>query len=401
MSQSACPTPEELSRQLSLGPTELFSAHLSSCSKCAQAFEQESSLLNMFRELPWGQPPAAQISGVRSFLLQQASLPQTNSSVKARLPWIRLALAAVVLLAVGATLYLSLSNPKPPKPPELVLAKVEGTTNSQYAFEGSKDNEVVRLHDGIVTVQVTHLKPGERFRVVTGDAEVEVRGTKFSVVAKDNKLVKVIVFEGKVEVRPVIGKQTFVLPSQSWDAEKGLVLADAEKELVPVDIASTQATTLAVAPEDPKRPSKALSLPKHELKTSRSPSEEAFDAGFALMREANFEDASERFLQAATLDTSAPIVEDARFWYATALNRAGRKAQAQTALTSFVAKYPNSPRRGEAAVSLGKLLLNSGDLDGAQLMFESAQDDSVPVVQKSAKDGLEAVAKKRVVTPAP
>jgi tetratricopeptide (TPR) repeat protein len=390
MSQSACPTPEELSRQLSLGPDEVFSSHLSSCSKCSQALEAESSLLGMFRELPWGEPPAAQVSGVRSVILQQASQQQSIAPASARWPWARLALVAVLLLAVGATLYLSLSAPQQNKTPALALANVEATANSQYVYEGPKDNEVVRLQEGTVMVQVTHLKPGERFRVIIGDAEVEVRGTKFSVTAKDNKLVRVVVFEGKVEVRPAKGEQRLLLPSQAWDVEK---------DLVPVTATNTQPTTLAVAPEDPKTLVKDPKIPKDEPKVSRSTSEEAFDAGFALMREANFEAASESFLLAATLDPKASIVEDARFWYATALNRAGKKAQAQTALTAFVAKYPNSPRRGEAAVSLGKLLLNSGDLEGAQIMFESAQDDAVSVVQKSAKDGLAAVTKKRAATP--
>ena len=96
---------------------------------------------------------------------------------------------------------------------------------------------------------------------------------------------------------------------------------------------------------------------------------------------------------------SSAIVEDARFWYAASLSRAGKKAKAQTALTSFIAKYPNSLRRGEAAIALGRLLLESGDLDGAQIIFESAQDDPLAAVQKSAKDGLAAVAKKRAASP--
>ena len=392
MSQSACPTPEELSRQLSVGPDEPFSLHMSSCPECARAFEAESSLVGMFRELPWGEPLAAQLSGVRARLVQQASLPPLASRAPAppRLLWARLALAAALLLAVGATFYLSLSAPQTPKAPALTLATVEATADARYALEGPNEDEIIRLRDGTVTVQVTHLEPGERFRVITGDAEVEVRGTKFSVTAKDNKLLKVVVVEGKVEVRPARGAAALLLPSQAWDVEK---------EPAPLNAASTQATTLAALPEAPKAPAKDPKILKPEPKPTRNPSEEAFDAGLALMREADYSQASARFLEAATLDPASPIVEDARFWYATTLNRAGDKAKARTALTAFVAKYPNSPKRGEAAIALGSLLLEGGDLDGAQIMFESAQDDPAPVVQQSAKNGLAKVAKQRAATP--
>jgi TolA-binding protein len=220
------------------------------------------------------------------------------------------------------------------------------------------------------------------------------------VTAKDGKLVKVVVYEGRVEVRASNAEPTFLLPSQSWDVEQSKTVK------TPMSASTTMASTSEnlVAPQDPKTKldPKKNSSEITKVKTGRSPAEVAFGEGTVLMGESKFEEASKSFLQAATLDPSSSIVEDARYRYAVALNRAGKIAQAQSALTSFIAQYPNSPLRGEAAVSLGKLLLDSGDLDGALIMFECAQDDPAEAVQQNAKNGLARVAKKRAAsTPQP
>ena len=89
------------------------------------------------------------------------------------------------------------------------------------------------------------------------------------------------------------------------------------------------------------------------------------------------------------------LAEDASFWEGIALARAGKSSKAIAALRRFVTKYPSSSRAGEASAKLGWLLYDAGELDAAERYFESAADDRVPKVQKSARDGLEAIARKR------
>ncbi len=74
--------------------------------------------------------------------------------------------------------------------------------------------------DGTVTVEVDRLQPGERFRIVTGDAEVEVRGTAFDVTAAGDRLRSVRVMHGSVEVRPAGGSVRILSPGQAWEASQ-------------------------------------------------------------------------------------------------------------------------------------------------------------------------------------
>src|SRR5262249_1118357 len=61
-------------------------------------------------------------------------------------------------------------------------------------------DEIVRVDEGTIHLDVAPLGVGDRFRVVTADAEVEVRGTAFQVTAAASQLVAVRVWHGRVEV---------------------------------------------------------------------------------------------------------------------------------------------------------------------------------------------------------
>jgi ferric-dicitrate binding protein FerR (iron transport regulator) len=83
----------------------------------------------------------------------------------------------------------------------------------------------LRLASGAVSVHVTKLKAGERFVILTPDAEVEVRGTRFKVdvvpAAPDcggGTVTRVTVEEGVVEVRGP-GGDTRVPAGSRWPAD--------------------------------------------------------------------------------------------------------------------------------------------------------------------------------------
>jgi TolA-binding protein len=385
MTQKVCPTPEELTRQVALGPDEQFSAHLDSCETCAQAFSSESSLVGMFQSLPFGEPDAAQLRNVKQSILERTNEAKRQDSpllvpIQPRpartFRW--LALAAAVVLAVGATWVMTSSNGKAPTPEQTqpTLANIQASAETKFQHTGSSNDEIVRLQNGTVTVQVLHLAPGQRFRVITGDAEVEVRGTRFDVTAKDDKLVSVFVHEGKVEVRPANGAQTLLTPSQTWASPSASTPTSTPTTL------SQNDTPVLNKPE-----------PKTPKNNNAKAAEEAFTKGMSQMTAKEFAAAAESFSLVTTLDPNSPLAEEARLRYAFSLYRGGEKAKATRALTAFIAKYPNSARRGEAAVALGRLYVDAGALDDAQIMFESALDD--PAAQKSAQDGLSTISKLR------
>ena len=76
---------------------------------------------------------------------------------------------------------------------------------AHWELSSRSPDEVVRLYDGTIDVAVTPLGSGERFRVVVGASEIEVRGTAFRVVARAGELLSVTVTRGTVEVRPAGG----------------------------------------------------------------------------------------------------------------------------------------------------------------------------------------------------
>jgi TolA-binding protein len=85
------------------------------------------------------------------------------------------------------------------------------------------------------------------------------------------------------------------------------------------------------------------------------------------------------------------VAEDALYWQAVALARAGRSRQAIRAFEGFLGTYADSAHGGEASVMLGWLLLERGDREGAGRRFQAALDDRSPAVRRSAAEGLEAV----------
>ncbi len=112
---------------------------------------------------------------------------------------------------------------------------------------GDPIDEVVRLRQGRVAVAVEHLARGERFRVVTGDAEVEVRGTSFDVIVERDELVEVVVHTGLVEVRPEGREMIALHPGERWRADEHPVRTAA---LVPAppDLPATEPAPAPPAP---------------------------------------------------------------------------------------------------------------------------------------------------------
>jgi ferric-dicitrate binding protein FerR (iron transport regulator) len=84
---------------------------------------------------------------------------------------------------------------------ESARGAVAASDGADYAREGAPGREVVRVRRGVMRFVVSPLAAGESFRVVTGDGEVEVRGTEFYVAVIDDRLASVAVAHGTVVVR--------------------------------------------------------------------------------------------------------------------------------------------------------------------------------------------------------
>jgi len=122
----------------------------------------------------------------------------------------------------------------------------------------------------------------------------------------------------------------------------------------------------------------------------RSDGQRAFDDGWNALRAERFDEAASAFARAAQ-NGPGRVAEDAGYWQAVALARAGHSAKAARAFDSFLAAWPSSTRAGEASAMLGWILFDARDYQGAARRFRAAVKDPAARVRKSAADGLNAI----------
>ena len=125
--------------------------------------------------------------------------------------------------------------------------------------------------------------------------------------------------------------------------------------------------------------------------TPGSPARRAFEEGWSDLLRGLFREAARSFERAAEESSGTPLVEDAHFWRAVALARAGEGNLAVPAFQDFLSDHPQSVRRGEAHVILGWLLFQRGDFSEAARHFQVAAQDQVTRVRESAAAGLRAL----------
>lgn len=391
--RASCPRPVELSRALATGNDGPLREHLRKCTSCAQEWDAHGQITQAARSLPVAAPTPEQIGEVRAAMLAAAGgLPATGTRRSLRVLWVAAAIcAAGVGVAVGLRMLLTesqvVSRAVPAGP--VYRASIHPHQGAQFFRVGSAPDEIVRLTEGAITVEVAVLQPGERFRVITDDGEVEVRGTAFDVAATDDRLRSVRVLHGTVEVRPGDLARVVLAPGERWDAE----LARAQErapELVPARrmAKSTASVRRRSTAKPPPADAPARVAPKR-------PIEVFFDEGWAALAKGEPSRAATAFEHAAQAAPDDPLAEDAQFWRGAALARAVRPKPAISALKSFLARYPSSARAGEASAMLGWLLLDAGDLDGADARFRAAAGDPADSVRASSRKGLETALQRR------
>jgi ferric-dicitrate binding protein FerR (iron transport regulator) len=403
---AVCLKPKELTRRVFEGADRALQEHLDACPACAREAAATRMLADLGRELPDGAPSEESVAAIRHALLASASDGIIGNARARKRYWIPVAAAASIALAVGVVLLAH--GPSEPLPQKVATgearrALVHAQKGADHVLLGSQPDEIVRLTEGTIAVEVEKLGAKERFRVVTGDAEVEVRGTAFDVTAANDVLVGVRVWSGMVEVRPRGREVVLLAPGEQWQVPEG----DRDEGVRTVEAAVSQGTPSwersvrtgvnrdrlandssagAVDPRGTREEAGAGgggpgSGPPTE------PAEAAFNAGWDALRLGRPAEAAKLFGRAADLGRGEAMIEDAVFWRAVALDRAGAHGPAADGMREFLQRFPSSVRRGEVSVMLGWKLLASGDPAGARVLFESALSDPVHWVRASAARG--------------
>jgi TolA-binding protein len=237
-----CPGDVELARALAAGDDPEIAAHLEACASCRAAYDGTRAMIELARELPVALPPPARREEVRTAVLAAAGLGHRP----ARRAW---QIPAIAAAAAAASVVVYLASARPAAE---VAHHAHGTVRphpgARWSVRSIGPEEIVQLGDGVIEVEVEPLRPGERFRVVVGDAELEVRGTAFTVTASAEHLVEVAVAHGRVDLVSIPGSApgsaATLTAGQSWHAP----VAAAPVAAAPVTAAPVAAAPVAAAP---------------------------------------------------------------------------------------------------------------------------------------------------------
>lgn len=366
----------------------------------------DAELDGLARTLPAAEPATGRAEQNRTRMLAgAAAVAQHRRS--SRMPFVAVGLS----LAAAAATVVWFAGRKDESAGVAVTEPVARETivasnGGQFDRVASWPDYEVRVRTGRVSFDVGPVQRGERFRVMTADSELEVRGTRFVVEATQDRLVMVLVDEGTVEVRMPSHEPITVRAGERWspprtaqrdDVVPGPVAPGAESQVTRHEVETTvdapATTKRSPAVEAPRKP--AISVePVAPTPVHVKPSAAEFRRGWTLLRAGDAGGASKAFAKACS-DAGADAREDACYWSGVAAKRAGQTSAARDALARFISSFPSSSRAGEAAALLGWLLYDGGDLDGAERRFRAAAKDRVPSVRESAERGLTAVERRR------
>jgi TolA-binding protein len=337
----------------------------------------DADLAQKIRELPvFPCSEAAREQGRTALLAAVAAQPVRRADGSPR-RWLLLgaAAAATLVAAGGQVLHRAGRVEDRSSPGAAYRGRVVPHPGARFQQESGTPDEIIRLTEGTIRCQVERLRPGERFRVMVGDAEVEARGTAFVVSAAHDRLQAVVVQEGTVVVGERGTRPARVSAGQEWKPTGG-----ASPDSGPPPGLPPGAT--------PPRPVSSTAR-------SRRTTELAFEQGWRALERDRSGQAARAFARATGSGPQGSLAEDAFFWRAVALTQARRASEALAALDAFVARFPASDRAGEASAMAGWLLLDAGDLGPARQHFQRASGDQVGPVRRSAYAGLAAIERRQ------
>lgn len=374
-----CPGPVALERAFPASASDELTRHITSCETCAQEWRRMDELASLVRGLPVEELSPERSRDVRNGVLARAA---SRPPASRRAPFATTAMrAAFALAAAIAAMVLFLNSwPSAQAPARARNASVVAGQSARFTHSNLPD-ETIRLVEGTVSLDVHHLAPGERMRVITGDAEVEVRGTSFVVEAHADMLAWVHVLSGRVEVR-VSGADPVVLGAlDHWR---------------PQPVATATPALASIAPIAPPIPAPATSKKIATAATPPIPEPSAtpdfetpYRAAWESFRRGDHGSAAAGF--SAVASAAGPLASDAAYWHAVSLGRAGRASEARVALQEYLRQWPNSPQSGEASAMLGWLLYDANDLEGARRAFGVALRSESTAAVNSATEGLTAI----------
>lgn len=397
--QGDCPSPTELNEAFSESDATEVREHVQQCPSCRQAWQEMEQVVDLARDLA-ALPQTQEAQSEQRARLLELARPRT-----ARKRWVTTVAALVAAAGLAGLVLVRVIGQRddvsiPSSPPKEVSAtvrtrpapsqqrevrhgRVRAVGAADFLHIGQPGDEIVRLHSGTLLAEVSPLTDGARFRILTGDSEVEVRGTTFEVAASADRLERVSVIEGEVHVHHN-DRLTILSSGQQWPLPRAGVDNVHRSPAV-----TSRPVARKRLPAPPAAPAAAAT--RAEISDVIPPWELAFDRAWRAFRQGDLEAAVLGFAQSVRQQPHSPVAPDARFWLAVSHQRLGHASEARAAFKRFLAHHPSAARAGEASVALGWLLLEVGEPVLARPHFVRARNDPSPAVARSAKRGLDAL----------
>jgi DNA-directed RNA polymerase specialized sigma24 family protein len=307
-----------------------------------------------------------------------APLPARIPAWRLRLAAVGVGLAAMLVLGVVAGAWRML-RPR---------ARVEAEPSSRFehrrlrAVHDGAMEEVLRLVDGRVRVDLRGGVELDRFRIETVDAEVDAVDGELSARADVGHLVSVEVRHGRAMVRPRVGTPVSLGPGERWPS------VDPAPRVTPIPPAPIDADAARLS-------RRAAEIVAEPTPRGLGPGEQAFRRGWASLSGGAPEAAARAFADALARDPLSGVAEDAAYFRGLAFDRAGDSDAANRSDEAFFRRFTASHRAGEVALRLGWRRLAAGDAEAARAWFSSALDDVSESVRAGAEAGLAAAGARR------
>ncbi len=427
-----CPPGWRITRAVS-DPHDPLRAHIEGCAWCAAAYRDLRELVHRADVLATTDDMSPQTKQAISTRLLVGSAPSSAPRVRRAVPHLWRGAVGAAALAIGGVLWTvwappgtkgdaHLADSRPPsvnraastatldvahetQTPPKSRASVRALAAARFTRVSAPPDERILLREGVIVLDVVRLVRGERFRVVTDDAEVEVRGTHFEVSASGGRLIAVRVTSGRVQVTSRAGALAMLEAGDEW---VGGAASPATAVAAPTDSTdprtgsgdwhagtgadSSQRTKPARRGSPPIRdregPRRSTGAPGTADRPRPSAVTASFDRGWSLLRKGDTQEAAAVFAEVESAAGGGSLAEDAAYWRAVAIARGGDSVAARNLFAEFLRRFPASPRRGEASVALGWILLESRRTDEARSAFERAAADPSAPVRASAAEGL-------------
>jgi hypothetical protein len=334
-------------------------AHAAHCDDCGTLVSEVLDLRSLFSETPASTLPDERVAILRFRLAAEAKRLQRERAEKAGRKALRIHLiwsaAMVTTLAAAIICVFSLRKGRGSAVVQTSVAEVQLLNAAIGHNLQPGPNEVYELVQGQAEFNVRRLVGDQRFRVLVGDDQVEVRGTKFRVVAGQRHLESVQVFEGRVQVS-ASGRSLMLDAGQDWVAEatvtKVAASASAPTENRVADAGLFQGHTPPTMAASSSNPSATKS--RNDLY------DVAFSAALAKLRAGDSTGAVTDFdilLSSANVDAGRK--GDVLYWSAVAYHRSAKDAVAEQRLRQMLA-FQSGWHTPDAALLLGEILLARG-----------------------------------------